>query len=150
MIGRSPDGNADVVHVRHMPAKRVRTACIMLLAVACADLSAMLSLRQGLATRFNEPGISINLSNHTALSVMFVNSKLASLPDSDRAVMARQVAEYVRDHYRGYASLISIAVGFEQAGRVGVFSYTMRKSPYSFSTVELGPPQDTLPAQRTQ
>lgn len=122
----------------------------MLAAVGCANLSALTALQRGLAERFREPGISVHLNNQEYLTVLFVNSKVASLPDSDRAVLARAVAEYVRDHYRGYASLSTVAVGFQQALRVGMFSYSSTNRPYSFSTAELGPPQDTLPAQRPQ
>lgn len=122
----------------------------MLAAVGCANLSALTALQRGLAERFREPGISVHLNNQEYLTVLFVNSKVASLPDSDRAVLARAVAEYVRDHYRGYASLSTVAVGFQQALRVGMFSYSSTNRPYSFSTAGLGPPQDTLPGQRPQ
>ena len=127
-----------------------RIALVLLAAVGCANLSALTALQRGLAERFREPGISIHLNNHEYLTVLFVNSKVASLPDSDRAVLAREVAEYVRDHYRGYSSLSTVAVGFQQALRVGMFSYSSTNRPYSFSTAGLGPPQDTLPGQRPQ
>ena len=134
-----------------MNAERcARIALVLLAAVGCANLSALTALQRGLAERFREPGISIHLNNHEYLTVLFVNSKVASLPDSDRAVLAREVAEYVRDHYRGYSSLSTVAVGFQQALRVGMFSYSSTNRPYSFSTAGLGPPQDTLPGQRPQ
>lgn len=127
-----------------------RIALVLLAAVGCANLSALTALQRGLAERFREPGISVHLNNHEYLTVLFVNSKVAALPDSDRAVLAREVAEYVRDHYRGYSSLSTVAVGFQQALRVGMFSYSSTNRPYSFSTAGLGPPQDTLPEQRPQ
>jgi hypothetical protein len=130
-------------------AKRgARIALVLLAAAGCADLAALTALQRGLAQRFKEPAISIHISNHEYLTVLFVNSKVASLPDSARAVLAREVAEYVRDHYRGYASLSTVAVGFQQSLRVGMFSYRSTNRPYSFSTAGLGPPQDTLQAQR--
>lgn len=131
------------MHARH----RLRTGLLVLATLGCADLAALSTLQHGLAARFNEPRISINLNNHQYLSVAFVNSKLAELPDSERATLAKEVAQFVRDHYSGYASLRSITVGFRQEMKIGIVSYNATKSPYTFATAELGPPQDTLKAQ---
>jgi hypothetical protein len=130
--------------------RRYRVGLLVLAALGCADLAALSSLQHGLVARFNEAGISINLHNHQNLSVVFVNSKLAELPDSERAATAREVAQFVRDHYSGYRSLTSIAVGFRQAMKVGMVSFSATKLSYTYSTADLGPPQDTLQTQHPQ
>lgn len=130
--------------------RRFRSGLLMLATLGCADLAALSTLQHGLVARFNEPRISINLNNHEYLSVAFVNSKLAELPDVERATLAKEVALFVRDHYNGYTSLTRITVGFRQEMKVGIVSYNATKFPYTFSTAELGPPQDTLKAEQTQ
>ena len=127
--------------------RRYRIGFLVLATLGCADLAALSTLQHGLVARFNEPRISINLNNHEYLSVAFVNSKLAELPDSERATLAKEVAQFVRDHYSGYASLTRITVGFRQEMKVGIVSYNATKFPYTFATTELGPPQDTVKAQ---
>ena len=109
----------------------------------CGELKDLFTLQQGLAVAFNAPAVSVNINNRSHLTVTFTNSKVAELPDSERAIVARQVAEYVRDHYRAYATLEDISVGFSRASAVGPVSYTANQIPYSFTTADLGTPHDT-------
>ncbi len=119
------------------------------LAAGCEGFQAMkktltqvVELASGIAKEFGEPNVYVNISN-TALTVTFTNSKLADLPEGERAETARNVATYVRDHYPGYAALSQVNVGFKsQSGGAGI---TVSKSsvPYSFATSDLGPGPDS-------
>lgn len=99
----------------------------------------MLSLQQGIVQQFGDSNIGINRSTSGQLTVTFTNSHLAALPDSAQAVEARQVAEYVRDHYPEYGGLtqVSIALRSQQGG--GGFSVSTSNVPYAWTTAELGP-----------
>lgn len=110
-------------------------------ALACADLTEILSLQQGLVREFGTSAISVNLNGSGSLSVIFSNSPIAALTDSARAAFARRVAEYVRDHYAHYERLQSIQVGFaSEKGGFGV-RITSTRVPYRFTPSELGPPR---------
>ena len=100
-------------------------------------LGTLMTLDTAMVARF---GQSVNLNaGNSALTVQFVNSAFASLPEAARADTARLVAEFVRDHYAAYSDLHEVDVGFKQvAGAVG-FSVTRSDTPYSFRTSDLGP-----------
>lgn len=103
-------------------------------------------LQTRLAREFNTPATSVNIMNGVVLTVVLQDAEAASLPDSDRTAFARRVAEFVRDHYRGYARLHTVNVGFATAERTGPRATTATETPYSFATAELGPapaPADT-------
>jgi hypothetical protein len=87
--------------------------------------------------------VSVNLDNRTHLRVTFTNSKLDVLPAADRAAAARAAAEFVRDHYRGYAALQDISVSFARTSGAGPVTYTRKESPYTFTTAQLGSPHDS-------
>jgi hypothetical protein len=103
-------------------------------------------LQQGLSRDLHEPNITVNTTNNT-LSIVFVNSRLAALPEEQRTKTAHRVAEYVRDHYRRYSTLSSITIGFQTSkGRMGVRVSTTTV-PYTFQPAELGPtPVDSVAA----
>lgn len=109
--------------------------------LACADLKDIFSLQRGLAQEFHTNAINVNLSNSAYLTIVFSNSPAAALPDSERAVFARRVAEFVRDHYPKYEQLTSIDVGFAAVRGGAGISFTKTDVPYRFTPVELGPPK---------
>jgi len=113
--------------------------------LACSGLAEMKqtlqglqSLQAGLVQDLQEPNTNVNITN-SSLVVTFVNSRLASQPEEQRARTARHVAEFVRDHYVAYSSLSRVAVGFQSRASVGVASASKTEVPYSFSTADLGP-----------
>jgi hypothetical protein len=93
----------------------------------------------GISTTFHEPGVNVNVNNGQYLTVLFVNSRFAGLPESARADTARLVAEFVRDHYARYPGLSTVAVGFRSEAGVAGFSMSSQETPYIFSAAELGP-----------
>jgi len=111
------------------------------LALGCAELRDMMTLQQGLVREFNETGINININNRANLTVTFSNSPAADLSDAERAAFARQVAEYVRDHYAHYSTLETIAVGFSTVTKTGPITYTNTTVPYRFTPRDLGQPK---------
>jgi hypothetical protein len=111
--------------------------------IACGRLSDILALQRTLVHQFHTDAISVNVNNGTVLTVLFTSSDAAMLAGPDKAAFARQVAEYVRDHYRDYAGLDRITVGFAQRRRAGPVTLGSTTESYSFTTMELGAPRDT-------
>ena len=97
------------------------------------------SLQQGLVATFNEPNTNVNVNNST-LTVTFVNSQYAKLPETTRAALGRQVAEYVRDHYADYARITEVCVGFQSSVSAGVLNASKTEVPYVYTAAELGAP----------
>jgi len=96
------------------------------------------ALQTGLSTTFHEPAVTVNVNNTRYLTVIFVNAPNAAQPEEARAAFARQVAEYVRDHYPRYKELTSIAVGFRRQTGIAGFSMSSQQVPYQFATADLG------------
>jgi hypothetical protein len=109
--------------------------------LACADLKDIFSLQRGLAQEFHTNAINVTLSNSSYLTILFTNSPSAALPDSERAVFARRVAEFVRDHYPKYEQLTSIDVGFAAVHGAAGISFSKTDVPYRFTPAQLGPPK---------
>jgi CRISPR/Cas system CMR-associated protein Cmr5 small subunit len=116
---------------------------LIALTLACGELKDLFALQQGLAAEFKTPAISVNINNGSHLTVTFTNSKVGELSDSDRAIVARQAAEFVRDHYHDYATLEDVSVGFARSRTAGPITYTNNQVPYSFATTDLGQPHDS-------
>jgi len=111
-----------------------------LTAIACADLRDIMSLQQGLSKEFPNNAIGVNVNNEAYLTVTFTNSPAAQLPDSEQALLARHVAEFVRDHYAEYARLQEINVGFSTVTGSGSFHFTRTNVPYHFTPKDLASP----------
>lgn len=129
------------------------TAVLLVAAgVGCGDLKDLFVLQQGLAGEFHSSTINVNLSS-TRLTVIFQNSRVADLPEADRAMVARRVAEYVRGHYPAEKRLESIDVGFTSVRGGGGFSISTSNVPYRFAASDLGaaqPAEDTRVSKATQ
>ena len=108
---------------------------------ACADLKEMMSLQQGLAQEFHTPAINLNLNTSRTLTVVFANSPYADLQSGEQSAFARRVAEYVRDHYAGYARLQRITVGFATVRGGGGMQFSTSRLPYTFTPQDLGAPR---------
>ncbi len=123
------------------------TALSLIAVASCADLRDLSALQQDLAREFHHVAVNVNVNNGAYLTVVFQNSQFPSLPDSERAAFAHRVAVFVRDHYRGYARLQNVSVGFASRTGVGPVSYTKSEIPYRFAVGELGSASDTTRAQ---
>lgn len=140
----------ETAHIEHMTVRLVRPGIALLLALSlagCHFFAHLFALQKGMGARYHAAPASINVNSGTqgtVMTVLFGDSAHVDLPDSDRAAFARDVAEYVRDHYPDYPSLASITVGFSSTQDYGVVHVTRNQAPYSFSREELGPPRDTL------
>ena len=115
----------------------VGTLTLLGLTVACGDIKALLALQQDLMREFQTSSVKVSLGS-SRLTVVFVNSPNADLPESDRAIFARRVAEFVRDHYGAFDQLQSLRVGFETVHGVGGFSVSSSRIPYEFTPSDLG------------
>ncbi len=124
------------------PARAVTTAMLLGCAVArCGmerTLRDVMMLQQGLMREYQEPAIGVNVTSGV-LTVVFQNSKRASLPERERAALAHQVAEFVRDHYGEYGQLSRVQIGFTTAHQYGPLTTTRSDVPYSYAVTDLGP-----------
>lgn len=116
-----------------------RPACLVLLlavggGLGCGRGTAILALQRSLVHQFHTDAISVTVSTGADLAVLFTSSDAAVMAGPDRPAFARQVAEYVRDHYAGYAALSRIDV---------VFTRTAQRDSYGFTTTELGSSRET-------
>ncbi|HTS88088.1 MAG TPA: hypothetical protein VMG41_06305 [Gemmatimonadales bacterium] len=116
-----------------------------ILIAACSNLKELQQsvvelqqLQASLTERFGGPGIVVNETS-TTLIVTFVNSDLAKLPSDQRTAKAREVAEFVREHFPGYARLTSISIALQTRSSLGVASFSRTQTPYTYRTAELGP-----------
>lgn len=138
-----------------MSARLVKPGITLLLALSlagCHFFAQLFALEKGMGARYHATPTSINVNSGTqgtVMTVLFGDSAHVNLPDSDRAVFARDVAEYVRDHYPGYPTLTSVTVGFASTQDYGVVHVTRNQAPYSFTRDELGPARDTLNSHPT-
>lgn len=133
----------DSAHRRSWTAVRVAMIAA-LIGCACSrcgmqqTMRDLLTLHQGLARQYPESAIGVNVTN-SVLTVTFQNSTRASLPEAERAALARQVAEFTRDHYPGYARLSRVQVGFVTAHQYGPLTTSRSDVPYSYTVTDLGP-----------
>ena len=124
---------------RLLPIRPLLLLALALSAAACRDVAQLMAVSAGIGTHFEVKDVSANLSNHTHLTLVFSNARVADDPEPVRAAMARQVAEYVRDHYAGYSRLRQITIEFNSVRSGGVVTLTQPKGSYSFTPAELGP-----------
>lgn len=99
----------------------------LLLTLAAPGCDAMkkagrfVALQKLLATEFQDPGVQINVKNDmdgSALTINFMHARNADLPDAEKEVFARKVAELIRDRYPEYREFQSIQISFRGAGVV--------------------------------
>lgn len=130
-----------------MRIQRLRRAVpFLLLALAgCGDLAALAALQRGIAAEFHAADVSLNIANHARLTIVFVNSPMTAQTPEQRAVTARRVAEYVRDHYARFDSLTTIAVGYSAKQSAGPVAITSTVVPFTFTPAQLraAPPAAT-------
>ncbi len=122
-----------------MRIHRLRRAVpVLLLALAgCGDLAALATLQRGIASEFHVADVSVNLKNHDQLTIVLANSPLNAQTPEQRAVTARRVAEYVRDHYARFDSLTTIAIGYGAKQSAGPISVSSTVVPFTFTPAEL-------------
>lgn len=117
---------------------RVAAVTLASLITACgANGDNLLTVRDSLAQEFSAPDVGIMSGGQ--LTVVFQNSKLSDLEPSAREAAARRVAEYVRDHYSGYARLPGVGVAFVTSQRAGPGYLSTTPSRYYFEREALGP-----------
>lgn len=122
-----------------------------LLLAACADLrgsfTAMFQLQRGISETFGEPNTSINVASGGAMTVTFVNSDFAGLPEAERARRAAEVARYVARHWPREQVLGSLSIGFTSKHGVSGLTLSSTSTPYIYTKVQLDEMRrDTLPA----
>ncbi|UCF18900.1 MAG: hypothetical protein JSU87_13345 [Gemmatimonadota bacterium] len=100
-----------------------------------SDIRALQTLGKAIEREFKADKVSLNLDN-THLDVVLVNSPLADVPQDEQRLVARRVAEYVRDQYSDYPALETIRVEFTWAFEFA-FARVERSTSYPFETAEL-------------
>ena|SRR5688572_9481435 len=105
-----------------------------------SEATDIMAIQMALASVFEEPALQVQPTPEGAL-VIFVpeTSPKASLPEEERAAVARKMAEHVRDYYSGYPKLTGIGVAFVK--RTGLTGASVSDAGYMFSAAELGPAQ---------
>ena len=68
--------------------------------LACGDLRELFTLQRGLAAAFHTNAINISLSGRH-LTVMFANSPISELSDSEQGAFARNVADRIVFMHQG-------------------------------------------------
>lgn len=68
------------------------------------------------------------------------NSPFAERPDRERAVTARKVAEYVRDHHVSYGNAQDLTVTFWSKKETAKGDFKHPRARYTFTRAELGEP----------
>ncbi len=112
-------------------------AALTALASGCGDLRDEADLQRQVAAEFRTPDTNVGLGKGATLTVTLYNSPLASPPAAARPETCRRVAEFVRDHFRGYDRLRAVQVAFGTR-RAGV-RVTSSTSACRFNTTDLGP-----------
>jgi hypothetical protein len=113
---------------------RTITVCSLVLfsLLACQDMfkgmGEMMVLQQRLAKEFNTQNVGVKITNSAHLGVTFHNSQMAKLPKFEQELKARQIALFVRDHYKRWRNLSTISV----------VSITKTQAAFSFKPSELG------------
>ena len=74
------------------------------------------------------------------MEVSCTNSPFADRPDRERAVTARKVAEYVRDHYTTYQDARDLTVTFWNKKETAKGDFGHPRVQYTFTRAELGEP----------
>lgn len=117
-----------------------RSAVVLtILVLGCQQLGGLMRLQQDLSRAYSGAQIHVNVTNDR-LTVSFVNYRMSDADSADAAAFAREVAEFVRDHYVGYDRIQVVAVGFSSVKGAGPITITNNRVPYAFRTRELGPP----------
>jgi hypothetical protein len=101
------------------------------------EMSGLAALQSELVEEYGTQSIKVSVENHNHLTVTFMNSELDDLPKSTRSEKAREIALFIRDHYRGYDKLSEIDVVFARGGRRGPVTYTRSQAPFTFKRSDL-------------
>jgi hypothetical protein len=108
------------------------------LLAGCEMMRDLGQLSSGLARAF--PGGTVNVNiNNDALAVTFLNLPLSET-EEQREVLARRVAEHVRDHYDKYDDLSSISVRFGTRMGTAALNTTRTGRAYTFTPEQLAAP----------
>lgn len=143
--------------IRHL-LHGAAVACVVMTLAHCDALheaaheaKKLATLDQALMARYPNRNIGIQ-EGGDVLTITFRNAPEDSLPPAERASFARGVAEFVRDHYVGYATVDTVHVGFMSEHDYGPLNVTHSAEPYAYSRAELGSapmpasaPHDTTP-----
>src|SRR5688572_25254521 len=114
---------------------------IAVLSSACFPESGNLgAVQQELVRQYGTPNVGTNLSNTGQLTVVFQNTPLTELDPTRQQAVALEVAEYIRDHYSGYAKLKGVGVAFGTSRRSGPIVVSNTPRHYVFQPGQLGPP----------
>jgi hypothetical protein len=124
---------------------RAALAAFLVAAVApaapgCEGLSRLGELRrlqQSIAREFDTPGTTVTISNGRHMTVVLDNSPAMSGAPEVREILARSVAEHVRDNYAGYGRLDSITIQADTSRRVGIFTEGTTETVATFSRDDL-------------
>jgi hypothetical protein len=100
------------------------------------SLEDMQQLSQDLSREYNVATPSINLHDGHVLSVTLVNTPYNTLSDQEKKQKTREIALFVKKHYRGIEVVDTIVINLETNRGIGFISANSGMS-YPFKTAEL-------------
>ncbi len=71
------------------------------------------------------------------INASFINSAFNDLPEADKEPKAREIAQFVKDHYASIGKIDQISVSFIVHKRYVIFNYTNGLDTFFFDTKEL-------------
>lgn len=120
---------------------RWRTLFVVLVAMGCADMKAVLALAADLQKEYHVQA-AVNISNATDLTITFPQAAIdeMELDSAEHRAFARRVAMFAKAHYVNAAELERIRVTSSQTSSSGPLTITRTQTPYSFEVRELTGP----------
>ncbi len=85
---------------------------VVMLTTACRDVRSLLSLDRALNREYVGTHVGVSLADGLILTVTMADSPLLRAPCDSQAVLAMQVATFVRAQYSGFHSLQAVHVAF--------------------------------------
>lgn len=106
------------------------------LETAGVEFKAMVDMQQKLAQTYSCQNVGVQIMNGDTLNISLVNSEFNDLPSSQQTDKARDVAQFVKDNYKGQAKIVRIVITFAKNTRVGPVNTNLTFS-YPFDVSEL-------------
>jgi len=110
---------------------------MLLLATGCGDAPHLGLLQRGLREEFHHDAIGVSLTDGLILTVTFVDGPWAEASCEAQARLAFQAAEYVRDHYLDFDSLLTVSIAFGRRESTESSRVTSTHLPFRFARTSL-------------
>ena len=116
-----------------MPLRYPALSAVVLLTTGCRDARNLLSLGLALNREYADTHVGVTLTDGLILTVTMADSPLLRAPCDSQAVLAMQVATFVRAQYAGFQSLQAVHVAFAPGRSAEPLSGKAAHLPYRFA-----------------